>query len=115
MEGSWRRERGRAARLERALASAYVPFDEDSYGYPTIEAAHARRCTVTVSDSGGVAEFVEDGVTGLVAEPEPEAVAAAFDRLHADRALARRLGGNAAGRVAELGIDWGTVIEKLLA
>ena len=98
-----------------ALASAYVPYDEDSYGYPTIEAAHARRCTVTVSDAGGVAEFVRDGETGLVAAPEPVALAAAFDRLHADRALARRLGANAAERVAELGIDWDTVIEKLLA
>jgi glycosyltransferase involved in cell wall biosynthesis len=101
-------EEEKAARLEHALAAAYLPFDEDSYGYPTIEAAHARRPTVTASDSGGVAEFVQDGETGLVAAPEPEAVAAAFDRLHAGRALARRLGANAAGRVAELGIDWDT-------
>ncbi len=115
VEDRWITEEEKAARLERALASAYVPFDEDSYGYPTIEAAHARRCTVTVSDAGGVAEFVRDGETGLVAAPEPAAVAAAFDRLHADRALARRLGAAAAGRVAALGIDWDTVVEKLLA
>jgi glycosyltransferase involved in cell wall biosynthesis len=62
-----------------------------------------------------VAEFVEDGVTGLVAAPEPQALAEAFDRLHADRALARRLGANAAERVSALGIEWGTVVEKLLA
>lgn len=115
VEDRWITEERKAARLEHALAAAYVPFDEDSYGYPTIEAAHARRCTVTVSDAGGVAEFVRDGVTGLVAAPEPEAVAAAFDRLHADRALARRLGAGAAERVAELGIDWDTVVRKLLA
>lgn len=115
VEDRWITEEEKAARLEGALASAYVPLDEDSYGYPTIEAAHAQRCTVTLSDSGGVAEFVLDGVTGLVASPEPEAIAAAFDRLHADRALARRMGRNAAGRVAELGIDWDTVVEKLLA
>jgi glycosyltransferase involved in cell wall biosynthesis len=115
VEDRWITEEEKAARLEHALAAAYVPFDEDSYGYPTIEAAHAKRCTVTVSDSGGVPEFVEDGVTGLVAAPEPEALAEAFDRLHADRALARRLGASAAGRVSELGIDWDTVVEKLLA
>jgi glycosyltransferase involved in cell wall biosynthesis len=115
IEDRWITEEEKAARLERALAAAYVPFDEDSYGYPTVEAAHARRCTVTVSDSGGVPEFVLDGETGFVAAPEPAAVAAAFDRLHADRGLARRLGANAAERVAELGIDWDTVIEKLLA
>jgi glycosyltransferase involved in cell wall biosynthesis len=115
VEDRWITEEEKAARLRHALAAAYVPFDEDSYGYPTIEAAHARRCTVTVSDSGGVPEFVEDGVTGLVAAPEPEAVAAAFDRLHADRALARRLGANAAERVSELGIEWDAVVAKLLA
>jgi glycosyltransferase involved in cell wall biosynthesis len=115
IEDRWISEEEKAARLEGALASAYVPYDEDSYGYPTIEAAHARRCTVTVSDAGGVAEFVKDGETGLVAAPEPASLAGAFDRLHADRALARRLGDNAAGRVAELGIDWDTVVEKLLA
>ena len=115
IEDRWITEEEKAARLEHGLAAAYIPFDEDSYGYPTIEAAHARRCTVTASDSGGVAEFVQDGVTGLVAAPEPEAVAAAFDRLYADRGLARRLGANAAARVAELGIDWDTVVEKLLA
>lgn len=115
VENRWITEEEKAAWLKHALAAAYVPFDEDSYGYPTIEAAHARRCTVTVSDSGGVTEFVQDGETGLVAAPEPEAVAAAFDRLHADRALARRLGANAAERVAELGIDWDRVVERLLA
>jgi glycosyltransferase involved in cell wall biosynthesis len=115
IEDRWITEEEKAARIEHSLAAAYAPYDEDSYGYPTIEAAHARRCTVTVSDAGGVSEFVQDGETGLVAAPVPEAVAAAFDRLHADRALARRLGANAAERVAELGIDWDTVVEKLLA
>ena len=115
IEDRWISEGEKADRLEHALASAYVPFDEDSYGYPTIEAAHARRCTVTVTDSGGVPEFVIDGATGLVAEPTPESIAAAFDRLHADRVLARRLGDHAAEQVARLGIDWDSVIGKLLA
>lgn len=110
----WITEEEKADRLENALASAYLPFDEDSYGYPTIEAAHARRCTVTVSDSGGVPEFVTDGVTGFVTEPHPAAVAHALDRLYADRALARRMGEGAGARVAQLGIDWDTVVGRLL-
>jgi glycosyltransferase involved in cell wall biosynthesis len=114
-EERWITEQEKADRLENALASAYLPFDEDSYGYPTIEAAHARRCTVTVSDSGGVREFVTDGVTGFITEPHPAAVAHAFDRLYADRALARRLGERAGERVAEMGIDWDTVVARLLA
>jgi glycosyltransferase involved in cell wall biosynthesis len=101
--------------LENALASTYVPFDEDSYGYPTIEAAHARRSTVTVDDSGGVLEFVQDGINGFVVRPEPAALGIAFDRLYMDRGLARRMGEAAADRVTDLGIDWDTVIARLLS
>lgn len=115
IEERWISEEEKADRLEIALASAYVPYDEDSYGYPTIEAAHAHRCTVTVSDSGGVPEFVTDGLTGFITEPHPAVVAHAFDRLYADRALARRMGDAASERVAELGIDWDTVVARLLA
>jgi glycosyltransferase involved in cell wall biosynthesis len=115
IENRWITEQEKVDRLETALASAYVPFDEDSYGYPTIEAAHAARCTVTVADSGGVPEFVIDGVNGCIAEPSPGALGAAFDRLHADRALAGRMGEAAKLRVASLGIDWDTVVAKLLS
>jgi glycosyltransferase involved in cell wall biosynthesis len=115
IENRWITEDEKVDLLETALASAYVPFDEDSYGYPTIEAAHARRCTVSVTDSGGVPEFVTDGINGLITSPEPQAIAEAFDRLHVDRALARRMGESANERVAALGIDWDTVIGKLLS
>ena len=114
-ENRWISEAEKADRLACALASAYIPFDEDSYGYPTIEAAHASRCTVTSTDSGGVSEFVTDEVTGIVTAPEPAALGAAFDRLYADRRLARRLGEAAAEQIAILGIDWDTVVAKLLA
>ena len=114
LEERWITEEEKVDRLENALASVYVPFDEDSYGYPTIEAAHARRCTVTVSDSGGVTEFVTDGMTGFVTDPHPAAVAHAFDRLYADRALAQQMGKQASERVWEMGIDWNTVVRRLL-
>lgn len=111
----WISEAEKVELLAHALASAYSPRDEDSYGYPTIEAAHARRATVTASDAGGVLEFVVDGENGLVVAPKPEAVADAFDRLWADRRLARRMGEAAEARVAELGISWDHVLERLLA
>ena len=115
IENRWITEAEKEDVLETALASAYVPFDEDSYGYPTLEAAHARRCTVTVTDSGGVPEFVTDGVNGLITPPDPAALGAAFDRLYADRVGAQRMGEAAADRVAGLGINWDSVIAKLLA
>jgi len=115
IDARWIEEEEKVAALETALASAYAPLDEDSYGYPTLEAAHARRCTITVSDSGGVPEFVQDGVNGVVVAPEPEALAEAFDRLYADRALAARLGAAAHDRIGALGVDWDTVVSRLLA
>jgi beta-glucosidase-like glycosyl hydrolase len=53
-------------------------------------------------------------VTGIVTAPESAALGAAFDRLYTDRRLARRLGEAAAEQVATLGIDWDTVVAKLL-
>ena len=55
------------------------------------------------------------GANGFITAPEPAALAEAFDRLHGDRAGARRMGEAAFNHVAALGIDWDTVIGKLLA
>jgi glycosyltransferase involved in cell wall biosynthesis len=115
IEARWITEEEKAARLEHALAVAYLPSCEEGDVYPAIEAAYARRCTVTVADTGGVTEFVRDGVTGLVTAPEPAALAAAFDRLYADRALAAQLGEAAAAQAAALGTSWDAVLEKLLS
>ncbi len=53
---------------------------------------------VVATDCGGVREAVEHGVEGLVCPTRsPRALADALAALHADRALARRMG--AAGRV----------------
>ena len=94
-----------------ALAVLYAPFDED-YGYVTLEAFLARKPVVTAADSGGTLEFVEDGVNGFVCDPDPVAVAAAFSRLHADRARARSLGDAGFDR-ARL-VTWDGVIERLV-
>jgi PEP-CTERM/exosortase A-associated glycosyltransferase len=49
--------------------------------------AMAQRKLVAASDVGGHRELIEDGVTGTLFRPgDPEAIAAALDRLFADRA-----------------------------
>jgi glycosyltransferase involved in cell wall biosynthesis len=50
-------------------------------------------------------------VTGLVVEPEPQALAQAVNRLFADRRLAREMGASGRPRVA--GIGWDAVIDAL--
>jgi glycosyltransferase involved in cell wall biosynthesis len=111
---SWITEQEKVAALSSCLAAAYLPIDEDSYGYPTVEAAHSSKPTLTVHDSGGVMEFVTDGENGVVADPDPRSVAEAMDRLFTDRLWCERLGRASRERVGELGIEWDSTIERLL-
>ncbi len=111
----WISEEEKVSVLENALAVAYVPHDEDSYGYPVLEGAHAGKPAVTTFDAGGVLEFVRDGVEGFVVEASSESIAGAFDGLFNDRLAAMRLGDAAMARVDELGLDWSHVLERLLA
>ncbi|HEX9442309.1 MAG TPA: glycosyltransferase family 4 protein [Roseiflexaceae bacterium] len=94
-----------------ARAVYYAPIDED-YGFTTVQALAAARPVVTTTDSGGVLEFVEDGANGFVVEPEPSAIAARLDALHADAGLAARLGAAGPARVAK--ITWERVVEALV-
>ncbi len=99
-------------RYADALAVLYAPIEED-YGYVTLEAFLAGKPVITTTDAGGVLEWVEDGVTGIVTDGSPAALGAAIDRLADDRELASRMG--RAGRERVVALDWGTVVERLLA
>lgn len=113
IEQGWITEERKAELLSQCLAAAYVPLDEDSYGYPSLEAAHSKKAVITTTDSGGVLELVTNGVNGFVCEPDPQAVAEAMDRLFEDRQVASRMGAANHDRLAELNIDWTHVVEQL--
>ena len=93
-----------------ACAVVFPPYDED-YGYITLEAFLARKPVITCTDSGGPNEFVIDGVNGFVSAPEPGELAAAINRLAADRARTAAMGD--AGHDTASAITWDGVIEKL--
>ncbi|MCZ6507636.1 MAG: glycosyltransferase family 4 protein [Acidobacteria bacterium] len=94
-----------------SLAVFYAPYDED-YGYITVEAFKSGKPVLTATDSGGVLEFVEEGRTGFMCEPEsPASFARRVDELFADRERAAELGRAGAARV--MGITWDRVIETL--
>jgi glycosyltransferase involved in cell wall biosynthesis len=108
--------RGELATLvNNASAAAYIPFDEDSVGYVTMEAFQAGKPVVTTSDAGGVLEIVRNGETGVVTEPNAQALGAALSAVANDPARAARLG--MAGRqvLKERGLTWPQTIERLLA
>jgi glycosyltransferase involved in cell wall biosynthesis len=95
-----------------ALAVVYAPLDED-YGYVALQACLAGKPVVTSQDSGGVLEWVEDGVNGFVTDGTAAAIAAAVNRLAVDPGLAARMGEKGRARVAAL--DWAQVVRELEA
>lgn len=109
----WLDEDEKSELYANALAVAYVPHDEDSYGFVTLEAARSRKAIVSCTDAGGLLEFIEDGVSGFLAAPRPEELAACFDRLW-DRPTARRMGRAAFDRLSTLNISWDRVLARLL-
>jgi glycosyltransferase involved in cell wall biosynthesis len=103
-----------AGYVSNALACAYVPFDEDAFGYVTMEAFHASKAMLTTEDAGGLLLIVRDGDTGIVTFPDPQALAIAIDRLATDRAEAMRLGAAARESWVSRRITWPDTIERLL-
>ena len=95
-----------------ARAVLFVPKDED-YGYITLEAMAASKAVITAMDSGGPLEFVEDGRTGIVAEPSPEELARAMDEIMTSRQLAVEMGGKAKLHLDEMEITWEKVVKEL--
>ena len=100
-------------------ASAYIGVSRRADGTRVegfgVALAEASACGLPViaGQSGGLAEAVRDGETGLVVDPDdPAAVAAALKRLLEDQLLARRLGQG--GRKAiETFYNWDRVIRDL--
>jgi glycosyltransferase involved in cell wall biosynthesis len=92
-------------------AAWYTPVDED-YGYVTVESFLSRKPVLTTTDAGGPLEFVTDGVSGFVSDPDPGALAEAIDRLWAaPEASLCAMGEEGHARVAD--ITWDHVVDRL--
>jgi glycosyltransferase involved in cell wall biosynthesis len=95
----------------RCLAVYYAPVDED-FGMVPYEAFLSGKPVVTTEDAGGPLEVVADRRTGLVAAPEPAALAEACAWLASHRDEARAFG--AAGRALAEKVTWDAAIGRLL-
>lgn len=98
--------------LAGARGVVYLPFGEDSYGYVTLEAFHARKPVMTLLDSGGTLELIQDGRNGRVCDGVQE-LARAIDELTEDRQFAETLGRAALETIDEFDISWDRVIASL--
>lgn len=101
--------------INNSMAVAYLPFQEDSVGYVTMEAFQASKPVITVSDSGGVLDIVRDGETGFVAAPTAEAIGAAMLSAMTDAGKVREMGAEAQTTLSRLNLTWSHVLSRLLA
>ena len=109
-------ERHEIAKLVNgSLGCAYVPIDEDSLGYVTMEAFSAGKAVVTTSDAGGVLELVVDSETGFVTDPNPPMIAQTFDRLAGERKMAVKMGRAASALLDSKALSWEHAITRLLS
>jgi glycosyltransferase involved in cell wall biosynthesis len=97
--------------LARCRAVCFPPVQED-YGFVTVEAFASRKAVITCRDSGGPAELVQDGATGYVCEPTPDALGRAMRRLADDATLAERMG--TAAQATGARFSWPETVRQLV-
>lgn len=101
--------------VNNCSAAAYIPYDEDSVGYVTMEAFQASKPMITVTDSGGVLEIVRDQETGLVVAPTAAALGDAMARMMSQPTHAVEMGRRGRALLDEREITWPKTLARLLA
>jgi glycosyltransferase involved in cell wall biosynthesis len=87
----WQTPAQLAPLLAGAAVAAVPSLWPESFGLSAVEAL-AAGCAVVATDSGGLADVIRHGETGLLVSPaDPAALAAAINTLLGDQELARRL------------------------
>jgi glycosyltransferase involved in cell wall biosynthesis len=99
------------AQYANCRAVAFPAFNED-FGMVTMEAFSSGKAVITLNDSGGPAEIVEDEQSGFICEPKVEQYGHALNMLIEDREMAERMGKR--GLAFTKDHTWSYVIEKLV-
>ena len=102
-----------ASLVNNASACAYLPVDEDSLGYVTMEAAQAAKPVLTLFDAGGLLQIVENDISGIVTNPDVPAISEALSKF-SNPTLCRRLGEQLRERWLAMEINWDHTLERLI-
>ncbi len=104
-----RLDRGQVVTVLRGAEALVVPSRVEAFGIVVLEGWRAG-VPVVVTARGGPPEFVTDGETGVLVDPEDlPALSAALERVTGDRDKARRMG--AAGRARVGDFTWERVAD----
>ncbi len=101
--------------ISKSIGLIYCPIDEDSYGYPVLEASLRFKPVITCIDSGGTLEIVSHNETGWVADSLPESIAMGMNILSDSSTLRNKLVSNMLKRIYDCKISWKYVLDSLLA
>lgn len=93
------------ADLYRSALCVVAPAYLEDYGLTAVEAMAFGKPVVACTDGGGLAELVDDGVTGFLVEPDGASIAAAVKRFVEDPGLAREMGRKGRERASQLTWD----------
>lgn len=114
LEDGWVSDEDKRKRMADSLGVMYIPYKEDSCGFVTMEGFYSSKPVISCTDSGGTYEFIEDGVTGFFADPEPESIAGCMDRLFEDKDRAMSMGKAARKEIIKRNITWDNTVRRLL-
>lgn len=114
IRNEWISDEEKISLMADALAGIYIPYQEDSCGFVTMEAQYCAKPVLTCTDSGGTVEFVENGVSGYFAEPTPDSIAAELDKLYEDKRNAEKMGQSGYQSIMKKDITWENTIRRLL-
>jgi glycosyltransferase involved in cell wall biosynthesis len=93
-----------------AFAVFFSPKNED-YGYITIESFMSKKPVITCDDSGGILEFVENGINGYVCPVDYETIGERINKLYNNKSLCKQFGDSGYEKIRY--ISWDTAIDKL--
>jgi glycosyltransferase involved in cell wall biosynthesis len=94
----------------RAALCVVCPALDEDFGLTCLEAMACGKPVIACHDGGGYVELIDNGVDGLLVEPDARAIAGAIERL-TDRDLARTMG--ARGREKARTFTWPRAIDQV--
>lgn len=96
----------------KAKAVLFIPKDED-YGYITLEAMSASKMVITMKDSGGPLEFIDDEKNGVISIHSAQELARHLDEVWSSKSMAENYGQAAKKKLVDMDITWSNVVKEL--